>query len=93
MTKTVSLTVHKNNADQRKRKEIREDMHGSVKTLQRELAVSGYAIFAWDDDGNSNVYWESGHIPGQALPAFVSETLRRRINIMDAEEVMKGGVE
>ena len=88
MSKPVSLTVHRNNADRRRRKETRQYLKDDVAKALRNIEVSGFALVVWNDEHDADAYWHAGNLPGSVVPEFTVQTIRRRMGMMDTEEIL-----
>ena len=84
--KVVSLTVHKNNRDQRRRHRVSKLLVADAKQVTRAKDVSGYAIVAWNDDQDADVEFVSGGVDSNVLPDFVGGAIRRKIGMMDTDD-------
>lgn len=90
MSNPVVLSVHRNTREQRKRKLVRNSMKRAVAETHKDISPTGYALVAWDNDHHACAYWECGNVPTSVLTEFVSGTLRRRIAMIDAENILTG---
>lgn len=84
--KVVSLTVHKNNLDQRRRHETSRFLRRVVKIHTSRKDKAGFALVSWDEDQDAEVDFSiGGEVSTNSLPDFVRGALARRINMMDSE--------
>jgi hypothetical protein len=82
ITRTVSLTVHRNNRKQREAKRIRAMLKDDVKHLAAMPNIAGYAVVAWDAERGYRADWYTPHdgpMPGTAMPEYVKVSLLRDI--------------
>lgn len=83
--KVVSLTVHKNNRDQRRRHRTSKALVSDAKQAAIRKDVAGYALVAWNEDQDCEVEFISPDVAANLLPDFVGNAIRRKIGIMDNE--------
>ncbi len=89
--KTVSLTVHRNNRDQRERKRVRTMFRDDVKKISAIPDIAGYAVVAWDKDRGYQANWytpKDGPMPGAAMPDFIRFSLQKEITKADMRRTL-----
>lgn len=69
--KVVSLSVHKNTLEQRKRHATSKEFMAEAKKIARDKQISGYVIVAYTKDEETRTSYDSGHMPPRYLPEFV----------------------
>lgn len=90
MSKTVSLSVHKNTVERRRKRELAKDVQGQVEALIREADVRAFAFVAIDANGKAHARWDTGAIlPMWAFPATVMEVLKLDMEQSGADEDWK----
>lgn len=80
MTKVVSLTVHKNNIEQKRRHAKSKDMVARAKELARDKDVSGFVILCYDKDERASLSYDAGHMSPLALPEFLKQKILKYMN-------------
>jgi hypothetical protein len=75
MTKPISFTVHKNNAEQRKRHAKSKALVACAKDLAQDKQVAGYVIFTFTANEATSVSYDAGHLPVRVLPEFVKQKI------------------
>lgn len=85
MVKLISLSVHKNNKAQRKRKRRRKSMISSVKLLTQTDFVEGYFFVSWNSGGDYQVSMSDPDrvIGYSSLPDYIGGCARRTITELD----------
>lgn len=78
--KPVSLTVHRNTRDRRRRHETASNLMQCAKYLSGAKQISGYAIIAWGDGFDSKAFWDGGPMPQHMVPEFVKQHMLAHIN-------------
>lgn len=88
MTKPISLSVHKNTLEQRRRKLCRKIMVDSARDLSNSATNAGFYIVAWDKDGQwRSDYHDPQHIIGRsALPNYVAGVAARFVGQLDRKD-------
>jgi hypothetical protein len=80
VSKTTSLSVHRNTIEQRRKRELAKDATKRVEAIIREKDVRAYAFVAIGSDGMMYAVWDTGKIlPMWAFPDTMSAALRRDI--------------
>lgn len=79
-TKPVSLSVHRNTIESRRKRELARECKRSVERLIAECDIRAYAIVGIAADGEPHALWDTGAIlPMWAFPEIVAATLRESI--------------
>ena len=88
MVKPVSLSVHKNTLEQRRRKLYRKRMIGAAKSLSMEAENIGFYIVAWDTDGFCTVKCSDPQkiVGANNLPGFVAGSATRYVADLDRKD-------
>ena len=87
--KIVSLSVHKNNREQRRRHQIRKELVEDAKIMGHHTQVDGYLILGWNNRGGTAVTWSVGDLfEEDLLPDIVRTQILRKLSIRDR----KGGL-
>ena len=88
MVKPISLSVHKNTLEQRRRKLCRKRMIGSAKALSISAANVGFYIVAWDKDGiwTADCSDPQKIVGANNLPGFVGGSAARYVTRLDKDE-------
>ena len=88
MVKPVSLSVHKNTLEQRRRKLCRKRMVDSAKDLSHSATNAGFFIVAWDKDGQWRAdYHDPQRIIGRrAMPNYAAGTAARFAAQLDRKD-------
>lgn len=82
--RVVSLSVHKNTKDRRRRRNVRSDLVSSAKRLAQDLQPDGFAIVAYRHDPDGSTVWDSNYsavsgMEAEALPAAAHRVLTRSL--------------
>lgn len=82
---TVSLSVHKNNVEQKRRKQRRKTMKLSAKNLAATDCIEGYFFVSWNKKGAYQLRFHDpdGIVGRNNLPSYVEGTARRTIAELD----------
>lgn len=80
MTKPVSLTVHRNTREQRRRKDLRDHLMESARRVARRSDLNGFALVGWTDTHGVVASWDVGSVPGHCTPDFVRAGLRAKMD-------------
>ncbi|MQY48199.1 hypothetical protein GAO09_19370 [Rhizobiales bacterium RZME27] len=98
MTKSVSLSVHRNKVENRRKRELAKDAKAQVEALIREKDVRAYAFVAIAADGTAYARWDTGAVlPMWAFADTVAHVLREDICQADVADdwrpnlTLKGG--
>ena len=85
---TVSLSVHKNNLEQRRRKQRRHTMKLSAKNMSHTDCVEGYFFISWNKQGayQHRFHDPDGVIGRSNLAAFVEGSARRVVDELDRRD-------
>lgn len=88
MVKPVSLSVHKNTLEQRRRKLCRKRMIGAAKTLSIPADNVGFYIVAWDENGRwlCDCSDPQKIVGANNLPGFVAGSAARYIAGLDRKD-------
>lgn len=87
MTKVVSLSVHRNTREQRRRHEVSRDFVTDAKRLAREKGLDGYVMVAWNGSGDSLSAWSwSKTVPRERIQEFTRAAIAKQMTKFDAEE-------
>lgn len=87
MSKIVSLLVHKNTREQRRRKAVSLDFVSEARTMAREKAIDGYAIVAWNRHGDEKTVWSwNDAVPRERLRGFVDAAIAKQMTKFDTED-------
>jgi len=88
MVKPISLSVHKNTLEQRRRKLCRKRMIASAKVLSISAANVGFYMIAWDKDGTwFSDYHDPQRIIGRSvLPGYVAGVAARFVTQLDQKD-------
>ena len=90
MAKSISLTVHRNKVESRRKRDLAKDVQSQVEAIIRENDVRAYAFVAIAADGTAYSRWDSGAVmPLVAFPATVAELLHRDIANSDVVDDWK----
>lgn len=78
MAKRVSLSVHRNTVERRRKSDLAKAVTGDVEALIREQDIRAYAIVGIAASGKAFCFWDTGAImPMWAFPATIGEAVRR----------------
>lgn len=88
MVKPVSLSVHKNTLEQRRRKICRRNMKATIQELSQTDCVDGFFIVGWDKDRNYQVgYYDPNRTVGMSsLSNYVGGVAARYIGQLDRKD-------
>lgn len=88
MQKVISLTVHRNTRDKRRRKAIRSDLLKMAKEMDDDAQMEGFFMVAWKKDRSYRVRSSDpeGVIGLNNMPGFVGGAATRMVGDMDREE-------
>ena len=78
----VKLSVHKNNKDQKSKKDLRIAAVQDVKTCVKPKDVAGYLILTWSEDRSANICWNirgKSAVRVEDLPKFLKSQIKRKI--------------
>lgn len=88
--KPVSLTVHKNTIERRRKKELASTLRSEVQKMVRNHDLRAYAIIGIDSGGRSHASWDTGGImPMWGFPETMCAVLRRDMEESGVEEDWK----
>ena len=73
----VNLSVHKNTLAQRKAKYTRSRMKEDTRDMMATRDLNGYAIVAWDKQGECRVSWSMGDTDPMTMPDKVRNAIIR----------------
>lgn len=85
MGKVVNLTVHKNNVNSRRLKEIRKTAKQSVNELLRRGDVEAYCFVTWNKDETYNIRMHDPKavVGLNRMSSFVEGAIRREVAEID----------
>lgn len=87
MAKAVSLTVHRNRLEKRRRREREKDMVSAAKSMARDNDLAAYAVVAITKDGKGLACWDTGaSIPMWAFPGAVYRILDHDLGAHQEDE-------
>jgi hypothetical protein len=87
MTKSVSLSVHKNKVESRRKRELARDVTRGVEAMVRERDIRAYAFVGIGSDGKAYASWDTGNIlPLWAFADTVATVLKRDIETADIDD-------
>lgn len=86
----VSLTVHRNTRDRRRRREASDALLKNAKHLAGPKDITGFALVTWYEDGSTTCAWRRGDLPHNVIPEHVKRALERRFNKLDARDEIWG---
>lgn len=85
-TKPVSLSVHRNTIEGRKKRERARDASAQVLNLMRQEDIRAYAFVGIAADGGTFALWDTGGIvPMRVFPSVVREAL--------SDDIFNSGIE
>jgi len=98
MSKPISLSVHKNKVEAKRKRDLAKTLRDEVEKLTREVDLRAYAIVGISADGKGYALWNTGAImPMWAFPDTVSYLLREDMQSRPVAEdwrpnlTLKGG--
>jgi len=85
---TVSLSVHKNNLEQKRNKYNRQRIVDAAKYLKQSTSTEGFFFVSWDKGGGYHTQFHDPQavIGKSSLPDFVGGCASRLIGDIDAED-------
>lgn len=83
--KPVSLTVHRNTRERRKRRELRDHMLKAAKGMTSRHQLGGFVLVGWTKQYGVVAAWDAGDLPGFALPDFVRNGLHEKMRETTAD--------
>lgn len=87
MSKIVSLSVHRNTRDQKRRHEVSKDFVLDARRLAREKGLDGYMMVAWNHEEDTLAAWSwSKTVPRERLQAFTRAAISKQMTRFDVEE-------
>ena len=90
MKKPVSLTVHRNKVESRRKRELASHAKARVEQIIRETDIRAFAFVAINAEGKMFATWDTGAImPMWAFPAMIGEALRRDMEDVGVSEDWK----
>lgn len=76
----ISLSVHKNKLEARRKRELSKRLKANVETLVREEDIRAYAVVGINANGSAFALWDTGAIlPRWAFADTVATILRKDI--------------
>jgi hypothetical protein len=86
MPKSVSLTVHRNKVENRRKRDLSKTLRSSVEHMVREQDIRAYAVVGIAADGKAYTLWDTGAVlPMWAFADTVAHVLR--------EDIRESGIE
>lgn len=90
MKKPISLSVHKNQVERRRRKDLRREMQDHCYKMTSSGNIVAYSIVALADDGRAFAVWDTGGaIPMWSFPQTVAAVLKEDIQESEVEDDFK----
>lgn len=87
MAKQVSLSVHRNTIEKRRKRDLAKSLTRGVEAMVRERDIRAYAVIGIAADGKAYALWDTGSaLPLWAFADTVSNVLRTDINSSDVED-------
>lgn len=87
MTKSVSLTVHKNKVESRRKRRLAQDATRGVEAMIREKDIRAYAFVGIGSDGKAYACWDTGNIlPLWAFADTVGTVLKSDIETSNVQD-------
>lgn len=87
MTKSVSLSVHKNKVENRRKRDLAKNVKRDVEAMVREQDIRAYAFVGIGADGKEYACWNTGNIlPLWAFADTVATVLKRDIELSDVSD-------
>lgn len=85
--KPVSLNVHRNSVEARRKRVLAKELKGRVEAMVRTHDIRAYAVVAIAADGQAHALWDTGAIlPMWAFPNTVAYVLQEDIRNSDVED-------
>lgn len=98
MPKSVSLSVHRNKVENRRKRDLAKSLTHNVQNMVRENDIRAYAVVGIAADGNAYALWDTGAVlPLWAFADTVAHVLREDIRSADIADdwrpnlTLKGG--
>lgn len=89
-TKPVSLSVHRNKVEARRKQVLASEVGRLAASLVKEQDIRAYAIVGIAADGNAHAIWDTGAIlPMWAFADTMSHVLREDIRNTDVQDDWK----
>lgn len=86
-SKTVSLHVHKNKIESRRKRQLAKCLQRNVEALVREEDIRAYALVGINSQGKAFAMWDTGAVlPQWAFADTVAGILRKDIEDAAVEE-------
>lgn len=83
MPKPVNLTVHRNTRAKRIERERAAALMDRARAAVRlDGGLAGFALIAWNNEGEPAAWWDCGQLPAWSLPDFARRVLE---NTQDRE--------
>jgi len=99
MSKPISLSVHKNKVEAKRKRDLAKTLRDEVEKLTREVDLRAYAVVGIAANGKGYALWNTGAImPMWAFPDTVSYLLREDMQSQPVAEdwrptlTLKGGL-
>jgi hypothetical protein len=87
MTKSISLSLHKNKVESRRKRELARAATRGVGAMIREKDIRAYAFVGIGSDGKAYALWDTGNIlPLWSFADTVATVLKRDIEVADVED-------
>lgn len=88
----VRLSVHKNQRDRRRAKEVRDRATRAIQDAQASFGtkLAGFALIAWDEGGASFAAWHNRPKNSGSMADFIRGEINKHIIVDAAEDRIKG---
>ncbi|MBG7616480.1 hypothetical protein IWC96_14475 [Brevundimonas sp. BAL450] len=87
MKRPVSLSMHRNKVEARRKRVVAADLTRQVGKLVRDCDVRAYAVVAVSSDGGFYTLWDTGGVmPMRAFPHAIQQALSDDIHNSGAED-------
>lgn len=87
--KVVSLTVHKNTVEKRRRKEVRDDLKMAAKQIEMQ-EMDGFVLVLFSKDGSTVTYWNTKNLGVQSSLRgdICKAAIDRERNMLDVRNIL-----
>jgi len=87
MAKQVSLSVHRNTVENRRKRDLAKSLRNGVEAMVKDRDIRAYAVVGIASDGQAYAMWDTGSVlPMWAFADTVSNVLRTDINASGLED-------
>ena len=87
MSKKVSLTVHKNKIENRRKRDLAKSVVSGVEAVIKENDIRAYAFVGIAANGDAHAIWDTGNIlPLWAFAPTVGEVLKTDVRNSEVED-------